>query len=63
METVLIGATLIDGTGREPVRDAGIVMKEGGIEQVGPAGQLRHGHDAKVIDVGGLTIKIGRAHV
>lgn len=59
METVLIGATLIDGTGREPVRDAGIVMKEGGIEQVGPADQLRHGHDAKVIDVGGLTIMPG----
>ena len=29
METVLIGGSLIDGTGREPMPGAGVVVKDG----------------------------------
>ena len=37
METVLIGGTLIDGTGRDPMPGAGVVVKDGKIHAVGPA--------------------------
>jgi imidazolonepropionase-like amidohydrolase len=59
METALIGGTLIDGTGRDPVPRAGVVVKDGNIVAAGPAGGLRHGRDARVIDVAGLTIMPG----
>lgn len=59
METVLIGGTLIDGTGREPLPGAGVVMKEGKIHAAGPTGRLSYGRDAQVIDVAGLTIMPG----
>lgn len=59
METVLIGGTLIDGTGRDPIRGAGIVMKDGRIDAAGPTGELRYGRDAEVVDVGGLVIMPG----
>jgi imidazolonepropionase-like amidohydrolase len=59
METVLLGATLIDGTGREPVTNAGVVVKEGKISVAGPLTRLHYGADARVIDVGGLTLMPG----
>ena len=59
METVLIGGTLIDGTGRDPIPRAGVVMKDGKILATGPVGGLRHGRDARVIDVAGLTVMPG----
>ena len=55
METVLIGGTLIDGTGRDPIPGAGVVVKDGKIHAVGPVAQLSYGRDARVIDVAGLT--------
>ena len=59
METVLIGGTLIDGTGREPVPGAGVVVKDGKVHAAGPTGRLSYGRDARVIDVAGLTIMPG----
>jgi imidazolonepropionase-like amidohydrolase len=59
METVLIGGTLIDGTGRDPILRAGVVMKDSKIVAAGPAGGLSYGRDARVIDVVGLTIMPG----
>ena len=59
METVLIGATLIDGTGCEPLPRAGIVMNEGKVQGVGPLARLSYGRDARVVDVAGLTIMPG----
>ena len=59
MDTVLIGGTLIDGTGREPIPGAGVVVKEGKVHAVGPVDRLSYGRDARVIDVAGLTIMPG----
>ena len=57
MTTVITGATLIDGTGAEPVRDASVVI-EG--ERIVEAGRLeRLPPDAEVIDVGGKTVLPG----
>ena len=56
---VLKGGTLIDGTGRAPVRDATIVVDDGRIERVttGPDGNGPAG--AEVIDVSGRTVLPG----
>jgi imidazolonepropionase-like amidohydrolase len=43
MDTVLIGGTLIDGTGREPMPGAGVVVKEGKVHAVGRVGRLSYG--------------------
>jgi imidazolonepropionase-like amidohydrolase len=59
METVLIGGTLIDGTGRDPLPRAGVLVKDGKIHAVGPVAQLSYSHDARVVDVTGLTIMPG----
>ncbi len=59
METVLIGGTLIDGTGRDPLAHAGVLIEGGKIQAVGPADQLSYGRDARVIDVAGLSIMPG----
>ena len=59
METVLIGGTLIDGTGREPLARAGVVVREGKVQRVGPVDRLSYGRDARVVDVAGLTIMPG----
>jgi imidazolonepropionase-like amidohydrolase len=59
MDMVLIGGTLIDGTGREPMPGAGVVVKEGRVHAVGPAGRLSYSREARVIDVAGLTIMPG----
>jgi imidazolonepropionase-like amidohydrolase len=56
MESVLIGGTLIDGTGRDPIANAGVVVKEGRIQAAGPADRLAYGRDAEVVDVAGLSI-------
>src|SRR5689334_22523879 len=59
METVLVGGTLIDGTGCEPLTRAGIVMSEGKVQALGPVVGLSYGRDARVVDVEGLTIMPG----
>src|SRR5262249_40383394 len=59
MDTLLIGGTLIDGTGREPLPHAGVIVTEGRICAAGPAAQLSCGRAPEVIDGGGLTITPG----
>ncbi len=57
--TVLRGATLIDGTGAAPVRDATLVVQDGRIESItsGAGGPPPAGHE--VIDATGLTVLPG----
>jgi imidazolonepropionase-like amidohydrolase len=57
--TVLRGATLIDGTGSSPVRDASVVISEGRIESIaaGARGPWPASHE--VIDATGLTLLPG----
>jgi imidazolonepropionase-like amidohydrolase len=57
--TVLRGATLVDGTGAAPVRDATVVVSEGRIESIaaGARGPWPASHE--VIDASGLTLLPG----
>ena len=56
---VLRGATLIDGTGAGPVRDATLVIQDGRIESIttGAGGSWPASHE--VIDASGLTVLPG----
>ncbi|MBI3328073.1 MAG: amidohydrolase family protein, partial [Nitrospinae bacterium] len=56
---VLLGGTLIDGTGAPPVRDAVVVINEGRIEEVGTRRTISWPPDAEVIDISGLTVLPG----
>jgi imidazolonepropionase-like amidohydrolase len=62
---VLINATLIDGTGAEPVADAVLVLRGGEIQSLGRGGHVPIPQDAEVLDVEGATILPGfiNAHV
>lgn len=64
---VLEGATVIDGTGAAPIRDAAIVVREGRIAAVGRHGAVAYPESAVVIPVGGRWIIPGlidaHAHV
>jgi imidazolonepropionase-like amidohydrolase len=61
----LVGATIIDGTGAEPLSDGTVVMRDGRIACVGPRGTCGLGDDVEVIDVAGHWIMPGLvdAHV
>jgi imidazolonepropionase-like amidohydrolase len=50
---VVRGATLIDGTGRPPVRDAVVVIRDGRITDVGPSARVRTPSGARVVDAAG----------
>lgn len=54
---ILTGATLIYGTGAEPVRERAVVVERGRISAVIPAG--RHRADATVVSLDGLTLLPG----
>ena len=56
---VLRGGTLIDGTGRAPVRDATIVIEDGRIDTVTAAAAATWPPSAEVIDVTGMTVLPG----
>lgn len=56
---VLRGGTLIDGSGRAPVRDATIVIEDGRIERVGTGPDPNGPAGAEVIDASGLTVLPG----
>ncbi len=58
-QTVLRGGWLIDGTGRDPVADAGLVINDGTIAQVDRTDRLRMAPGARVIDLDGQTIMPG----
>src|SRR5256884_1064679 len=58
--TILRAGTLIDGTGAPPVRDAAVVIHNGRIEAVTPAGRSRGGsRDAEVIDASRFPVLPG----
>jgi imidazolonepropionase-like amidohydrolase len=50
MTTVLRAGLLIDGTGREPLRDAVLVIERGRVTQVGAEATLSAPRDAEVLD-------------
>jgi imidazolonepropionase-like amidohydrolase len=64
---VLIGATLIDGTGAPPVPDAVVVVRDGRIAAAGPRGKVAIPEGARVEDLAGRFLVPGffdmHAHV
>jgi imidazolonepropionase-like amidohydrolase len=54
--TVFSHATIIDGTGREPLRDATLVVSNGRISGIGPSTKVKTPDGAQVIDLSGQTI-------
>lgn len=52
----LTGATLVDGTGSPPLRDAVVVVRDGRIVAAGPAGQVRVPAGLPRVDVTDKTI-------
>lgn len=60
METIAIaGGTLIDGSGRDPVKNAVIVIEGERIAAVGPASSVAVPKGARVFDAKGLTLLPG----
>jgi imidazolonepropionase-like amidohydrolase/uncharacterized membrane protein len=55
----LVGARLIDGTGRAPIANATIVVRDGRIVAAGPKSDTAVPAGTKVIDAGGTTILPG----
>jgi imidazolonepropionase-like amidohydrolase len=58
-EFALRGARLIDGTGREPIADATVIVRDGRIQSVGPSASTPVPSGLRVIDVSGATIAPG----
>jgi imidazolonepropionase-like amidohydrolase len=56
---LLLGATLIDGTGAAPVPDAAVLIDDGRITAAGPRRAVSWPADAEVIDLSGLTLLPG----
>lgn len=59
MQQLLIGATVIDGTGTPPQRDAAVLVNEARIEAVGPRHTITGPPNAAVIDCSGMTLLPG----
>lgn len=56
---VILGATLIDGSGRAPIRNSAVVIKGDSIVAVGRRGRVKVPSDARVIDGRGLVLAPG----
>jgi predicted amidohydrolase YtcJ len=56
---VLVGGTLIDGTGANPVKDSVIVMRDEYIVAVGKKGKVEIPKGSEVYDVTGMTVMPG----
>ena len=56
---VILGATLIDGSGRAPLRDSAIVIRGDSIVAVGRRGQVRIPKDAQVLEARGMVVSPG----
>lgn len=56
---VILGATLIDGSGRAPLRDSAVVIRGDSIVAVGRRGQVKVPRDARVIDARGMVVAPG----
>jgi imidazolonepropionase-like amidohydrolase len=59
MQQLLIGATLIDGTGAPAQRDTAVLVNDGRIEAVGTRQGVARPRDVEVIDISGLTLLPG----
>lgn len=55
----IVGATLIDGTGSEPMENAVVILKNNLIESVGEKSSLDIPAEAEVVDATGLTLMPG----
>lgn len=55
----IIGGTLVDGTGGEPVPDSAVVIEKGRIIAAGPRSKVKIPHGANKVDVRGKTILPG----
>jgi imidazolonepropionase-like amidohydrolase len=55
----IVGATLIDGRGGEPVRDSAVVVRGGKIEAAGTRARVRVPAGAEVFDAKGMTLLPG----
>jgi imidazolonepropionase-like amidohydrolase len=56
---IILGSTLIDGTGAAPISDAAVVIDGDRIAAVGPRAKMSWPAGAEVIDAAGLTILPG----
>lgn len=56
---VILGATLIDGSGRAPLKNSVVVVKGDSIVAVGRRGQVKIPTDAQVIDARGMVVSPG----
>jgi imidazolonepropionase-like amidohydrolase len=56
---VLRGATILDGTGGPPLRDAALVIEDGRISAIGPVQDVHPARGARVVDVQGKYIVPG----
>jgi imidazolonepropionase-like amidohydrolase len=56
---ILVGGTLIDGTGAPPLRDAAVLVNDGRIEAVGPRLGRPWPQNAEMIDTTGMTLLPG----
>ncbi len=56
---VLLGATLIDGSGRAPLKNSVVVIEGNSIVAVGSRGRVRFPAEARVIDARGLVVAPG----
>lgn len=56
MITAIVGGTLIDGTGGDPIPKSHILIEDGRIAKVGPAKSVSVPQDAAVLDADGATI-------
>src|SRR5687767_12238530 len=61
METVFLGGRTIDCTGRLPLDDVAVVVRDGRIAEIGPLGEIDHdaSADRRVIDLDGGTLLPG----
>jgi len=55
----LVGGTLVDGTGREPLEDSVVVTDGATIKEVGKKAALKVPNGCQVIDVSGMTVMPG----
>ncbi|EAQ02154.1 aryldialkylphosphatase related protein [Pseudooceanicola batsensis HTCC2597] len=56
---VIKGATLIDGTGADPVRNATVVVQDGLVTYAGPADQAEEPENARIVEADGATVMPG----
>jgi len=56
---VILGATLIDGSGRAPIKDSVVVIRGDSIVAVGRRNQVKIPKDARVIDARGMVVAPG----